>query len=95
MPGDKALIEEINLKHAYQTGAECIDYFLGQFALGRTHNPKDAFTRSRDMFLRGDYPVMVVTMAPSRSAATWSGPTPGTARIRTAGSSRSPTRTCR
>lgn len=61
MPGDKALIEEINLKHAYQTGAECIDYFLGQFALGRTHNPKDAFTRSRDMFLRGDYPVMVVT----------------------------------
>jgi hypothetical protein len=61
MPRDKALIEEINLKHAYQTGAECIDYFLGQFALGRTHNPKDAFTRSRDMFLRGDYPVMVVT----------------------------------
>jgi uncharacterized protein with LGFP repeats len=61
MPTDKALIEEINLKHAYQTGAECIDYFLGQFALGRTHNPKDAFLRSRDMFRRGDYPVMVVT----------------------------------
>jgi hypothetical protein len=61
MPADEALIEEINLKHAYQTGAECIDYFLTQFALGRTHNPKDAFTRSRDMFLRGDYPVMIVT----------------------------------
>ena len=62
-PSDKALIEEINLKHAYQTGAECIDYFLGQFALGRTHDPKDAAERSRDMFLRGDYPVMVVTNA--------------------------------
>ena len=61
MPRDKALIEEVNLKHAYQTGAECIDYFLTQFALGRTHDPKDAFTRSRDMFLRGDYPAMVVT----------------------------------
>jgi len=63
LPADQALIEEINLKHAYQTGAECIDYFLSQFALGRTHDPKDAFTRSRDMFLRGDYPVMVVTDA--------------------------------
>lgn len=61
LPADKALIEEINLKHAYQTGAECIDYFLGQFALGRTHNPKDAFLRSRDMYRRGDYPLLVVT----------------------------------
>lgn len=55
------LINEINIKHGYQTGAGCIDYFLGQFTLGRTHDPKDAFTRSRDMFRRGDYPVMVVT----------------------------------
>jgi len=55
------LINEINIKHGYQAGAGCIDYFLVQFALGRTHNPKDAFTRSRDMFRRGDYPVMVVT----------------------------------
>jgi hypothetical protein len=55
------LINEINIKHGYQTGAGCIDYFVAQFALGRTHNPKDAFIRSREMFRRGDYPVMVVT----------------------------------
>ena len=58
---DRDLINEINLKHGYQVGAGIINWFLGQFALGRTHNPKYVFEASRDAFRRGDYPILVLT----------------------------------
>jgi hypothetical protein len=53
--------EEVNIKHGYQVGAEFIDWFLGQFIAGNTHNPKNVFYASRDSWARGDYPIISLT----------------------------------
>src|SRR5205823_477209 len=59
---DNAVSEnQINIKHGYQAGAPMIDYFIGKFLAGQTHDPVRAFQESRDCFLRGDYPILTVT----------------------------------
>ncbi len=55
------IIEEINIKHGYQLGASCIDWVVGRFLIGNTHNPKKVFYNSRKEFNRGNYPILVVT----------------------------------
>lgn len=52
---------EINIKHAYQVGAEPIWWFLGQFVSGNTHDPKDVFLRTRSAFNRGNNPVICIS----------------------------------
>jgi hypothetical protein len=51
-------INEINIKHGYQLGADVIDWTLGQILIGNTHDPKQCFLDSRDAFNRGDYPII-------------------------------------
>ena len=53
-----ATVNEINIKHGYQVGAEAIDWFLSRFITGETHDPKQVFLDSRDAFNRGDFPVL-------------------------------------
>jgi hypothetical protein len=58
---DREAVNEINIKHGYQLAGGLIDWFLGKFIAGHTHNPVRAFHESREAFRRGDYPVMVIT----------------------------------
>jgi len=52
---------QIDIKHGYQAGAAMIDYFIGKFLAGQTHDPMHAFRESRDCFMQGDYPILTVT----------------------------------
>lgn len=59
---DNAVSEnQINIKHGYQAGAAMIDYFIGKFLAGQTHDPVRAFQESRESAARGDYPILTVT----------------------------------
>lgn len=60
-PKTPEIVEEVNLKHGYQIGAPAIDWFLGQFVIGATHDPKGAFESSEAAYARGDYPTLVLT----------------------------------
>ncbi|MFH1691980.1 MAG: hypothetical protein ABIC68_05385 [Candidatus Omnitrophota bacterium] len=60
-PKDSAIINEINIKHGYQLGASCIDWAIGQFISGHTHDPKHVFYKAREEYNRGNYPFLVVT----------------------------------
>ena len=55
------MINEINIKHGYQVGASFIDWFLGHFISGGTHDPVRCFRESRDQFARGNYPIISLT----------------------------------
>jgi hypothetical protein len=55
------LINEINIKHGYQLGDATIDYFIGQFVTGNTHDPNDVFENSSSQYNAGNYPIIVVT----------------------------------
>ena len=57
-PMTHGLINEVNVKHGYQIGAECIDWFVGKFISGETHDPVRAFNESRDQFAAGNYPIL-------------------------------------
>jgi LGFP repeat len=58
----RAAVEpEVNVKHCYQVGAPAIWWFLGQFASGNTHDPKDVFTATRDAYNSGNNPVLCLT----------------------------------
>ena len=60
-PGDGTLTNDINIKHGYQIGAECINYFLGKFVSGETHDPVKTFQESLASFQAGDTPVISIS----------------------------------
>ena len=60
-PWDTPEIQEVNIKMGYQLGGDLIDWFLGQFIAGNTHNPVNVFNSSRDQYNRGDYPVITLS----------------------------------
>lgn len=60
-PGDATTYNEINMKQGYQLGASVIDYVIGQFLTGQSHDPVAAFQRSRELHARGDYPSLTLT----------------------------------
>jgi LGFP repeat len=53
--------QEVNIKMGYQLGGDFIDWFLGQFVAGNTHNPVNAFNTSLEQFNSGNYPVISLT----------------------------------
>ncbi|NJO18500.1 MAG: hypothetical protein HC877_23045 [Thioploca sp.] len=55
------VVNEFNVKQAYQMGAGPIWWFVGEFLLGNTHDPKEVFIKTREAFKRGDTPVMCVS----------------------------------
>lgn len=54
-------INEINIKHQYQVGAQPIWWFVGQFLTGNTHDPKSVFLATRNAHRRGDHPVICLS----------------------------------
>ncbi|HET8845388.1 MAG TPA: hypothetical protein VFN35_28205 [Ktedonobacteraceae bacterium] len=60
-PTHQPTINEINIKHGYQLGADVIDWTIGRFFSGNTHDPKQCFLDSREAFNKGDYPVISLT----------------------------------
>jgi hypothetical protein len=54
------VVNEFNIKHQYQVGAEGIWWFVGQFLSGNTHNPVDVFNETRNEFNRGCNPVVCI-----------------------------------
>jgi hypothetical protein len=53
--------QEVNIKMGYQLGGDLIDWFLGQFAMGNTHNPVNVFNTSLAQFKSGNYPLISLT----------------------------------
>ncbi len=51
---------EVNIKHAYQVGANPIWWFLGQFVTGNTHSPISVFNETLNAFNRGSHPVICI-----------------------------------
>jgi hypothetical protein len=60
-PTHQPMINELNIKQGYQLGAPFLDYVLGKFVQGHTHNPKRVFIESREAMQSGDYPIIVLT----------------------------------
>lgn len=60
-PTDARFTTPINIKHGYQYGASNIDYFLGKFVSGQTHDPVQVFEQSHASFQAGDPPVLCMT----------------------------------
>ena len=59
--GDGTLTNDINIKHGYQIGAESINYFLGKFVSGETHDPVKTFQESLASFQAGDTPLISIS----------------------------------
>ncbi|WP_262249200.1 LamG-like jellyroll fold domain-containing protein [Parapedobacter soli] len=51
---------EVNIKHAYQVGANAIWWVLGQFITGNTHSPVSVFNDTLSAFNRGSHPVICI-----------------------------------
>ncbi len=56
--GDATVTNDINIKHGYQIGAEGINYFLGKFLSGKTHDPVKCFQESLASWQAGDPPLI-------------------------------------
>lgn len=52
---------EVNIKHAYQVGANAIWWFVGEFLSGNTHDPKDVYTAGRSLAAIGNRPIYCLT----------------------------------
>ena len=63
IPDSPVARNEIEIKHGYQVGAGVIDYVVGHFLTGGTHDPVRCFNESRDMYNRNDFPIISVTNA--------------------------------
>lgn len=58
---DWSVLEEtFNIRHAYQLGHAPIDWFLGQFVLGNTDDPREVFRLTRKAFRAGNDPILCV-----------------------------------
>ena len=63
IPDSPVSRNEIEIKHGYQVGASVIDYVIGHFFTGGTHDPVRCFNESRDMYARNDFPIISITNA--------------------------------
>jgi len=55
------VVNEFNIKHQYQMGADPIWWFVGEFLSGNTHDPVDVFRETRNAMGRGDNPVLCIS----------------------------------
>jgi LGFP repeat len=60
-PWEAAEIKELNIKMGYQLGGDFVDWFLGQFIAGNTHDPNGVFDAAKASFSSGDYPIIVLS----------------------------------
>ena len=63
VPKNAASMNEVNIKQGYQLGESVINYVVGKFLTGGTHDPVRAFNESRAMYDSGDYPILSLTSA--------------------------------
>jgi hypothetical protein len=54
-------VNEFNIKHCYQVGAQPVWWFVGEFLSGNTRDPVDVFRETHSAFHRGDHPVICVS----------------------------------
>jgi hypothetical protein len=55
------VVNEFNIKHQYQVGAQAIWWMVGQFLSGNTHDPVDVFNRTRAEHAVGCDPVVCIS----------------------------------
>jgi hypothetical protein len=55
-----ALINEINIKHGYQLGANMVNYTIGTFIGGLTHDPMANFNAAQAADSVGEYPLVSI-----------------------------------
>jgi len=58
---DAEVVNEANIKHGYQVGANFIEWFLGKWITGGLHQPIDAFNDSKQYFEANDWPVLSIS----------------------------------
>ena len=61
VPGNAAAWNEIDIKHGYQIGVNVINYVVGLFLAGQTHDPVRAFNDSQAMAAARNYPILSIT----------------------------------
>jgi len=54
------IANELGIKHIYQFGADPIWWIVEEFLSGNTHDPKDVFERTEDLYHKGHHPVICV-----------------------------------
>jgi hypothetical protein len=52
---------ELSVKHGYQLGGDFLDYCLGMFANGNTHDPVGAYNDSQAFGKNGNYPLVALS----------------------------------
>jgi hypothetical protein len=55
------LLREINWKHTFQAGHAVVQWFLYLFKRGQTHEPNNAFDLAKQLYERGNFPVICIT----------------------------------
>ncbi len=63
-PNDAVVVEQINIKHGYQVGADFLDWFLAMEMEGALQDPVVAFRESRDSYTAGDWPIISLSQGP-------------------------------
>jgi ribosomal protein L24 len=58
---DEARNNSFQLRHGYQLGGDLVQYYISQLFDGEIWNPVLSFNRSKEMFDRGDFPVIVMS----------------------------------
>jgi hypothetical protein len=52
---------ELSVKHGYQLGGDFLEYCLGMFANGHTHDPVGAYNQSQTFNQNGNYPLIALS----------------------------------
>ena len=55
------ITNEVNIKQAYQVGANAIWWFVSQFISGNTHDPKDVYNMGKKFAKSGNRPIYCIT----------------------------------
>jgi plastocyanin len=58
---DETHNNSFQLRHGYQLGGDLIQYYISQLFDGEIWNPILSFNRSKEMFERGDFPIIVIS----------------------------------
>lgn len=63
-PNDSEAVDQINIKHGYQLGADFVLWYLGQEMQDEIQDPVKAFLDSRNAFANSDWPLINLSPGP-------------------------------
>jgi hypothetical protein len=61
LSGDGITLDEVNLRHGCQIGAEMIEFFLSKWSAGALHDPERAYRESYADFQSGNWPILTIS----------------------------------